>query len=384
MKDIDKKTFAKELERFRKGSISRRDFLNRTGLGFATAVMASGMGLGSGLLTSKAYAAAKDIGDRVTLATWPNYHDTANFDAFAKATGANVQVNVFGSNEEMLAKLQAGGSGWDVFVPTNYTITTYTDLDLIEPLDLSKIPNFKADAYEKRFMEPGIVDGKVYAVPKNWGTTGIVFNSSRIKTMTSWKEFFDVTRDYGSGGTIVHDYQLTTIGNALKYFGYSFNSVDEKELADAEKLLLDCKPHLYAITSDYQPPLRNGDAWMSMCWTGDGSQLHRDMPEMQYVLGKEGGELWSDFFAIPKSAENKEAAYALINYLLDPQVNKGEVMAHGYPSGDTRVDALLPPEMLNDPIMYPAAELLNALEFGAAATLVDPNRAELIARFKSA
>ncbi len=384
MKDIDRKTFAKELERLRKGSISRRDFLNRTGLGFATAVMASGMGIGSGLLSGTAHAAAKNIGDRVSLATWPNYHDTMNFDAFAKATGASVQVNVFGSNEEMLAKLQAGGSGWDVFVPTNYTITTYTDLDLIEPLDLSKIPNFKADSYEKRFMEPGIVDGKVYAVPKNWGTTGIVFNSKRIKAMTSWKEFFDVTQGYGSGGTIVHDYQLTTIGNALKSFGYSFNSVDEKELADAEKLLIDCKPHLYAITSDYQPALRNGDAWMSMCWTGDGSQLHRDMPEMQYILGKEGGELWSDFFAIPKSAENKEAAYALINYLLDPKVNEREVLAHGYPSGDNRVDALLPPEMLKDPIMYPAAELLNALEFGAAATLVDPNRAELMARFKSA
>jgi spermidine/putrescine transport system substrate-binding protein len=121
-----------------------------------------------------------------------------------------------------------------------------------------------------------------------------------------------------------------------------------------------------------------------MSWTGDASQLHRDIPTMQYVLGKEGGELWSDFFAIPKGAEHKDAAYAFINYLLDPQHNKLEVLAHGYPSGDKRVDALLPPEMLNDPIMYPAAEQLSPLEFGAAATLTSPLRAELMARFKSA
>ena len=93
---------------------------------------------------------------------------------------------------------------------------------------------------------------------------------------------------------MVHDYQLTTIGNALKYFGYSFNSLDEKELADAEKLLIAVKPHLFGINSDYQPSMRNGDAWMSVCWTDDATQLHRDIPEMQYVLGKEGGEIWTD------------------------------------------------------------------------------------------
>ena len=79
-----------------------------------------------------------------------------------------------------------------------------------------------------------------------------------------------------------------------------------------------------------------------------------------------------------------EAAYALINFMLDPEVNAREVMAHGYPVADSRTNALLPEEILNDPILYPAAELLDALEFGAAATLTDPNRAELIARFKSA
>jgi len=379
---ISRKKFIEELERYRKGSVSRRHFLGVTGLGLATSVLGAAM---PGL--RRAAWAQEGIGDRVVLATWPNYHDPANFEAFTAATGAAVDVNVFGSNEEMLAKLQAGGSGWDVFVPTNYTITTYVGEDLIEPLDLSLIPNFDAASFNPRFADPGTVDGTVYAVSKNWGTTGFAVNTSQLGGLTkptTWKEFWDITRAEFSGRTMVHDYQLTTIGNALKYYGYSFNSIDTNELADAEKLLIDAKPHLFAINSDYQPSMRSGDAWMTICWTGDGKQLNRDMPEIEYIIGKEGGELWSDFYAVPKGAPHRAAAYALINFLLDPAVNAKEAAFHGYPTADARVDALMPPEVLADPILYPAAELLNALEFGAAATLTDPNRAELMARFKSA
>ena len=378
---ISKRKFMEELRRYQKGSVTRRHFLGVTGLGTATAVLGAAV---PGLRPRPAFA--QDIGDRVVLATWPNYHDTANFDAFTDATGAFVQVNVFGSNEEMLAKLQAGGSGWDVFVPTNYTITTYVGEDLIEPLDVSKLPNYDPAAFDPRFADAGTVDGTLYAVPKNWGTTGFAVNTAHDggTPLATWKDFFDRTKTDFSGRTMVHDYQLTTIGNALKYFGHSFNSVDPAELADAEKLLIEVKPHLFAISSDYQPAMRSGDAWLTMCWTGDGKQMNSDMPEIAYVLGREGGEIWSDYYAIPKGAPHREAAYALINHMLDPAVNAREVLAHGYPVADANTNALLPAEILNDPILYPAQELLDALEFGAAATLTDPNRAELLARFKSA
>jgi spermidine/putrescine transport system substrate-binding protein len=382
MDTIDRKTFMNLLWRYKRGSISRRHFLGTSGLGLATAVMAQAM---PWLVAPKRAHAAGNIGDRVAIATWPNYHDMSNFDTFAQQTGAKPQVNVFGSNEEMLAKLQAGGTGWDVFVPTNYTISTYASLDLIEPLDLSKLSNFDASSYDHRFTEQGVVNGKVYAVPKDWGTTGFCVNTKKITSNpTSWKNFWDLAMTDASGRTTVHDYQLTTIGNALKYYGYSFNSVDPKQLAQAEALLLKAKPHLFAITSDYQPAFRNGDAWLGVAWTGDAKQLHRDLPEIQYVVGREGGEIWSDFYAVPKGAPHREAGYALINFLMDPKINAKEVMAHGYPTADKRTNALLPPELVNDPILHPAADLLAPLEFGAAATLTDPNRAEIMARFKAA
>ncbi|MHA1548375.1 MAG: ABC transporter substrate-binding protein [Alphaproteobacteria bacterium] len=373
--------FMEELRRYQRGSVSRRHFLGVTGLGTAMAVLGSAM---PSLIPRPAHA-SEHLGNRLIFSTWPNYHNPANIEAFTAETGVNIQINAFGSNEEMLAKLQAGATGWDVFVPTNYTISNYVELDIIQELDLSRLPNHDPSSQNPMFSNPATVNGKVYAVLKNWGTTGIVSNSNQLPNgPTSWKDFFEITMGEGSGHTIVHDYQLTTIGAALLALGYSFNSVDENELAEAEALLIESKPHLFAITSDYQPGLRSGDAWMSICWNGDGLQLNKDLPEMKYIIASDGGEIWSDFYCIPKEAPHLDAAYAFINYLLDPAVQVLEFESHGYATGDARVEALLPPETADNEILFPAAELMNGLEFGAAETLTDPFRAEVLARFKSA
>lgn len=337
-----------ELMRLKRGSVSRRHFLGVTGLGLASAVLAGQ----TGLLSSPAFA--EDLGKQMSIATWPNYHDPATFEAFTAKTGVAVEVNVFGSNEEMLAKLQAGGTGWDLFVPTNYTISTYVKLGLIDPLDMSKLTNYSPATETARFTAEGTISGTTYAVPKNWGTTGIALNSKKIKTpVASWKDFFEVAQNEADTRTIVHDYQLTTIGSALVSLGYSFNSVKPDELAKAEALLVKVKPHLYAINSDYQPAMRAGDAWMTMCWTNDGAQLNRDVPEIKFVLGKDGGEIWSDFYAIPKSAANKPAGYALLNYLMDPANAVKEHIANGAPTTDSRVLSLLPKEITSNTIVYP-------------------------------
>jgi spermidine/putrescine transport system substrate-binding protein len=140
-----------EFMRYKRGSVTRRHFLQVTGLGLAAAVL----GRQTGLFGSPAYAAG-DLGTQMSIATWPNYHDPATFDAFTAKTGVSVEVNVFGSNEEMLAKLQAGATGWDLFVPTNYTISTYHKLGLIDELDLAKLPNFSpSKTQNQRFTHEG-------------------------------------------------------------------------------------------------------------------------------------------------------------------------------------------------------------------------------------
>ena len=260
----------------------------------------------------KAYAA---LSGTVNFTTWPNYFAQENFDNFTKKTG--VKINVSGLR---LERGNAGQAAGGLHRLGCLRADQLHDLDLQGPRSHRAARSQAAAQLRclprrtRASLGAGTIDGTVYAVPKDWGTTGFVINTKNVtQNPTSWKEFWDLTQGPLTGRVMVHDYQLTTIGNALKYFGYSFNSNDEKQLAEAEKLMLEAKPHLFGINSDYQPSMRNGDAWMSVCWTGDATQLHRDIPEMQYVIGKEGGEIWTDYYAIPKGAPNREAAYALID-----------------------------------------------------------------------
>ena len=274
----------------------------------------------------------------MSIATWPNYHDPATFENFTKETGVAVEVNVFGSNEEMLAKLQAGASGWSLFVPTNYTISTYKKLGIIEPLDMAKLPSFDGAQQDRALHRRRQHRRRRLRRAEELGHHRLCRQHRQARQADDDLEgVLGRRHGRGDGRTMVHDYQLTTIGNALKYFGFSFNSLKPDELAKAEELLIKVKPHLFAVSSDYQPSMRAGDAWMTMCWTNDGAQLHRDMPEIAYVLGKEGGEIWTDFYAIPKDAPNKPAGYALLNYLMTPQVAVKEHLANGAPSTDARV-----------------------------------------------
>ena len=397
---MDQSEFLQHYRAWQKGHISRRRFMAVTGLGTAAAVLAAcapgASSSPSAAPSSGASPAAADwkppegvdLGSELQVATWPNYHAQATLDTFAQLTGVKVNLNVFPSNEEMLAKLQVGGTGWDVLVPTNYTFETYGKLALIEKLDLTKIPMLDLSRYEKRFLEPAYYPAgsqDLYGFSKDWGTTGYVVNTKNVtKPMASWKDFWDLTQTDYSGKTTIHDYQLTSIGNALKYYGYSFNSVDPAELAKAEELLLKVKPHLFGITSDYQPPMRSGDAWLAMAWTGDAVQLSRDFPEIKYVIGTEGGEIWSDFFAVITGAPHRDAAYAFLDYMATPSVGAKDAEFHGYPVVDSAMTELMPVSFTSNPIIYPPQASLTPLEFGAAVTLTDPNRAELWNRVKSA
>ncbi|MFL5676584.1 MAG: PotD/PotF family extracellular solute-binding protein, partial [Chloroflexota bacterium] len=320
--------------------------------------------------------------------TWPNYHDPATIQKFTDLTGVKVELNPLGSNEEMLAKLLIGNTGWDVLVPTNYTFETYGSKNLVEKLDLTKIPRLDTTRYDANLLSPGYYpkgSKDLFGFNKDWGTTGYTINTKHItKPMATWKDFFDLAQTDYSGKATIHDYQLTSIGNALVYHGYSFNSVDEAELAKAEALLVAAKPHLFQITSDYQPPMKAGDAWMAMTWTNDAVQLNRAFPEIKYVIASDGGEIWSDFFAVVTGTAHREAAYAFLDYMATAKVGAKDAEFHGAPLVDSMMIELLPTSVTSNKITYPDQASLTKLEFGTAELLTTKARAELWARFKSA
>jgi len=329
-----------------------------------------------------------DLGTELVMTTWPNYHDPATIQQFTDLTGVQVELNPLGSNEEMLAKLLIGNTGWDVLVPTNYTFETYGSQKLVEALDLTKIPRFDATRYDQSLLAPGYYPasgGVLHGFQKDGGTTGFSINTKQAtKPMASWKDFFDLARSDYSGKVTIHDYQLTSIGSALVALGYSFNSVAEDELAKAEALLIDVKPHLFAITSDYQPPMRNEDAWVAMTWTNDGAQLHADIPQIEYVIASDGGEIWSDFYAVVAGSAHREAAYAFLDFMAVPKVQAFDAEFHKAPLVDSKGIALQSDAVRSNQITYPDDTSLTNPEFGTAEPLTSEARAEPLAPLKSA
>lgn len=344
------------------------------------------MAAGSAMLAAPfVHTRSSRAAGKVTLATWPNYHNMDNIAAFTEQTGIDVAVATFGSNEEMMAKMQAGDSGFDVVVPSNYAIEPYARLGLIQAVDRAKLPNFDASAIDPRFVDVATVNGSLYAIHKNWGTTGFVYNASKVtETPQTLKEFFELASGKYSGSSMALDHQLSTVGSALVSLGHSFNSVDPAALKQVEEMLINLKPHLFSITSSPQPPLRSGDAVLALCWNFDAGQMIKDMPEIKYVVASDGGEVWSDFYAVVKEAQNPEAAHALINFLIEPSVNAKEFAVTHAPIADSRVMKLLSPEVLQDPTLYPSAELLSKLEFSSAEAFSNATRNDILAHFKAA
>jgi spermidine/putrescine transport system substrate-binding protein len=372
---------------------SRRQFLSASALGTASMLLAACAPTGSaspsvasstatpGAATSGATA---DLGDTLNLATWFNYHDPAVIQSFTDLTGVAVNLTSYGSTEEMEAKLRAGNSGIDVVVPSNYAIEGWVSDQLIEALDYSKLPTFNRADWNDRFLDQAFDPGNMHSLPKNWGTTGIASLSDHVSDdILTWSQFFDLAGTTYQGKAIIVDHQISTIGSAAVGLGYSLNANDPAELAAIERMLTDLKPKLFAITSDVQPALRNADAWLSIAWSGDGLQLNRDNPTTTYVIADDGGELWIDSYTIASDAPHRDAAYAFVDFILSPENAARETEFCLYPHANNKATALLPDEIKNNPIIYPAPSKLTKLEYASSESYNSPARAEMWARVKA-
>jgi spermidine/putrescine transport system substrate-binding protein len=377
--------------------LSRRQFLSAAAFGSAAAFLAAcaptgstptaapaSQAAGASGAPSTGPAATANLGDTLNLATWPGYHDPADLQAFTDRTKVAVNMQVFGSTEEMEAKIRAGNSGIDVVVPSNYAIEGWVKDGLIEALDYARIPGFVRADWNDRFMDQSFDPGNKYSIPKNWGTTGIAYRSSKItEEITTWKQFFDLAGTKYAGKAVIVDHQISSIGSAAVAMGYSLNANAPDELAAIEKMLVALKPKLYAITSDVQPPLRNLDSWMSIAWTGDGLQVGRDNPDGRYVVAADGGELWIDNYTVAADSPHKDAAYAFLDFILSPEIAAKETEFCLYPHANNKATALLPADIRDNKVIYPTPDLLTKLEYASSETYNSPARAEMWARIKA-
>ncbi len=323
-------------------------------------------------LVSAASAADKVV----NIYNWSDYVDPANLEKFTADTGTKVVYDNYDNNEIVETKLLAGGSGYDVVVPSGPNIARQIQAGTLLKLDKSKIPNLthQWDVIAKRLeaYDPG----NQYAVNYMWGTTGIGYNVDKIKAampdapVDSWDMIFkpEVVSRFKDCGIEVLDTPEELIPAALHYLKLNPDSKDPAEIQKAGDLLASIKPYILKFhSSDYIDALANGDICLAVGYSGDIFIAKNRAEEakagvtVNYVIPKEGAAMWFDSFVIPADAPHPDEAYAFINFMLTPEVAAANSDYVFYANGNKDSQQFVSKDIFEDPAIYPDQATLDRL-----------------------
>jgi spermidine/putrescine transport system substrate-binding protein len=291
----------------------------------------------------------------VNIYNWSDYIDERTIPLFQARSNLRVNYDVYSSNEDLLAKLRAGPTQYDIVVPTNNFIPTYRRLGLIEPLQQDLIPNLTN--LDKEFVDTDYDPGNRYTVPWQWGTTGIGYNRTRVPggEVSSWAAVFEPTRAVAGRVSLLREV-TDLIGCALIYLGKRPNSSREADLAEVVRLVRSIKRRLKRFTTDtYIDELAAGETWLAQGWSGDVFQAQDANSDIAYVIPKEGSMRFVDVMCVPKGAPHPGNAARFINYVLRPatQARISEYVSYATPVSLAK--PLLPSVHVSDPSIYPPA-----------------------------
>ncbi|QOL82154.1 polyamine ABC transporter substrate-binding protein [Pseudooceanicola spongiae] len=329
------------------------------------------------LTATLALTAAAVQAEEVHVYNWSDYIDESLLSKFKEETGIDLVYDVFDSNELLETKMLAGGSGYDVVVPTGTFLQRQIQAGAFQKLDKSKLPNLANmwDVIEKR--TDAYDPGGEYSINYMWGTTGIGVNLPKIKEVLgddapidSLSMVFDpaIMEKLSSCGVHFLDAPTEMIPAALTYAGLDPDSKDEESLAKAEEVLLAVRPYIQKFhSSEYINALANGDICVAFGWSGDILQS-RDRAaeadngvEIAYNAPKEGALMWFDMMAIPVDAPNPDAAHKFLNFIMDPENMAAASNYVYYANGNKASQAYLNEDVIGDPAIYPSAETLEKL-----------------------
>lgn len=268
------------------------------------------------LLVACAGGGAKST--ELNLYGWSEYVPQALLDGFTQETGIKVNYDTYSSNEELLAKLQAGASGYDVIIPSDYTVAIMINQGLLDEIDLKQIPNFANLVPELTNLD--FDPGNKYSVPYQWGTVGIAVDTDKVTTpITKWA---DLWSPEFKDRVVLLDDEREVLGMVLQTLGYDKNSTDPAQLEEAKAKLLELMPNVRLFDSDSpKTALLAGEVWLGHTWNGEAAIAHSENPAIDYICPEEGCGIWVDNLAVPKGAPHKDAALAFLNYVLKPDAS---------------------------------------------------------------
>jgi spermidine/putrescine transport system substrate-binding protein len=335
---------------------------------------------------SFSYPPAGAIEKQLYMYNWSGYINPKNIDKFKAKFGVEkFQYDTFANNEELVAKLQAGATGYDIAGPTaEYTIAL-AQSNLIQPLDKSRIPNWSFNAaFQNTVWDPT----NDWFMPKDFGTTGILYRSKLVtEPVTSWQQFHDLIVGKYSGKAVFVDSMGDVMVMPLKMIGKSLNSVDSADLEQVRTILLELAPHILALDSDtYQDKLSgtNPEAVLCLGWTGPLAAMRKDpkSSDIKYVVPSEGTLYWLDTWVMVAGAPNPNASYAFLNFIEEPDIQGDETNYTGYGTPNDNAKQYVDPTLLNDPAVFPPADVMKNLE-GAIDTSSNQQRIDIWQEFKS-
>ena len=290
---------------------------------------------------------------QVIVYNWGEYIDPEIIDLFEEESGIDVIYEEFETNEIMYPKIQSGAIAYDVVCPSDYMIQRMIENDLLAEINYDHIPNLKyiGDNYMK--MSRQFDPENKYSVPYLWGTVGILYNKKMVdEPVDSWGILWDKKYE---DSILMQDSVRDAFAVALKYLGYSLNSTDLDELEAAKNLLIEQKPLVQAYVIDQvRDKMIGGEAALGVIYSGEALYCQQENPDLDYVIPKEGTNIWIDSWVIPKNAKNVENAEAFINFLCRPDIAKMNFDYITYSIPNTAGRDLIEDESLrNSPIAFP-------------------------------
>lgn len=305
---------------------------------------------------------SQDAAVTINVLNWGDYIDESLLEQFTEETGIKVNYTPMANNEEMLVKLTATDSIYDVCFPSDYIIEKLVAEDMLHELNKDNIPNLKN--IDPRFLDLGFDPGNKYSVPYMWGTVGILYNTTMVtEPVTSWDILWDAKY---SGKILMYDSIRDTIGVALMKLGYSINTRDEAQIRDAEAALIEQKPLVLAYLGDsIKDAMINGGGAMAIVYSGDAmwcTDPEEGNGDLAYAVPETGSNLWFDNIVIPKTSKHTAEAEAFINFLCDAEVAKANTEYIGYSTPNAAAFALLDDSYKNNPTYNPPQSILDKCE----------------------
>ena len=294
------------------------------------------------------------------LFNWGNYVDPDLIAKFEAETGYQVIYETFDSNDAMEVKLKQGGTPYDLVFPSESSVPKLLEQNLLLPLDHSQIHGM--ENISSFLLDNAFDKGNRYTVPYFWGTIGMMVNTQQVDVdqIQTWK---DLWKPEFKQSILLVDGNRETMGMALQALGYSQNSKNRQELAAAESYLGELTPNVRAVlVEEIKTLMIAGESPIGIGYSGDAATVIAENPDIQYVLPKDGGAVWTDNFAIPYTSQNPEGAYAFINFMLQPENAAQNALYVAYATPNEAAKALLPEEVIQDPMLYPDPEQLAAAE----------------------